>query len=118
MKSLCFSMILILSLLFAVAHLSNAAAPDCGTVDAKAAACVSFARGKDRKPAAACCTGLQQLAQTVKNVNDKKAICRCLKTGVKSFPGVQDKYMSKIPAACRINVGFPISMNTNCEAIH
>lgn len=115
MKNICFSVILVLSLLFAVAHLSNAAPVTCGMVDMKAAACVTYAQGKDAIPSPACCKNLQQLVQTVKSVNDKKAICRCLKAGVKNFSGVQDKFLSKIPGACHINVGFPVSMNTNCE---
>ncbi|KAH1055219.1 hypothetical protein J1N35_033284 [Gossypium stocksii] len=46
----------------------------CPTIDAKATACVAFATGKDTKPSAVCCSGLQQLAQTVKSVDDKKAV--------------------------------------------
>ncbi|KAL2474787.1 Non-specific lipid-transfer protein 12 [Abeliophyllum distichum] len=117
MKSIFFSMVLVLSLLYCFAHFSNAAIP-CGTVDMKAAACISFATGKDAKPSTACCSGLQQLAQSVKSVDDKKAICRCLKAGVKNFSGVQDKLLSQIPNACKIKVGFPVSMNTNCETLH
>ncbi|XP_021911699.1 non-specific lipid-transfer protein C, cotyledon-specific isoform-like [Carica papaya] len=96
--------------------LSEAAVP-CSTVDMRAAACVGFATGKDAKPTATCCSGLQQLAQTVKTVDDKKAICRCLKAGAKSL-GVQDKFLSQIPQACNIKVGFPVSISTNCETIH
>ncbi|KAL2467430.1 Non-specific lipid-transfer protein 12 [Abeliophyllum distichum] len=117
MNNTFFSMILVLSLLVCIAHFSNAAI-QCGTVDMKAAACISFATGKDAKPSAACCSGLQQLAQNVKSVDDKKTICRCLKAGVKNFAGVQDKFLSKIPDACKIKVGFPVSINTNCETIH
>lgn len=94
--------------------MSNAAIP-CGTVDIKAASCIGFASGKDAKPSAACCTGLKQLAQSVKTIDDKKAICRCLKAGVKNLPGVQDKFLSKIPGTCSIRVGFPVSLNTDCE---
>lgn len=94
--------------------MSNAAI-SCGVVDMKAASCVTFAQGKAPTPLPACCSGLQQLASTVKSVDDKKAICRCLKAGVKNFAGVQDKFLSKLPGACKINVGFPVSMNTNCE---
>ncbi|EOY25621.1 Bifunctional inhibitor/plant lipid transfer protein/seed storage helical domain - like 10 [Theobroma cacao] len=115
MKNLLFSMLL-LSFLFFLANQGEAAVP-CNTVDAKAAACVGFATGKATKPSAECCTGLQQLAQTVKSVDDKKAICRCLKAAAKSL-GIQDKFLSKIPQACNINVGFPVSINTNCETIH
>ncbi|CAA3008462.1 non-specific lipid-transfer C, cotyledon-specific isoform-like [Olea europaea subsp. europaea] len=114
MKSAVFSMVFVLSLLYCFAHFSNAAIP-CGTVDMKAAACISFATGKAAKPSAACCSGLQQLAQSVKSVNDKKVICRCLKAGVKNFAGVQEKFLSQIPNACKIKVGFPVSMHTNCE---
>ncbi|MBA0565186.1 hypothetical protein Golob_010075 [Gossypium lobatum] len=78
------------------------------------AACLGFATGMAAKPSSACCDGLQQLAQTVKSVEDKKAICRCLKVGAKSL-GIQDRFLSRIPRACNIKVGFPVSVNTNCE---
>ncbi|KAH1066661.1 hypothetical protein J1N35_031648 [Gossypium stocksii] len=52
-------------------------------------------------PSSASCDGLQQLAQTVKSVEDKKAICRCLKVGAKSL-GIQDRFLSRIPRACNI----------------
>ncbi|XP_022721267.1 non-specific lipid-transfer protein D, cotyledon-specific isoform-like [Durio zibethinus] len=112
MKNLFLSMLFLLSFLF---FLGEATVP-CPAVDAKAAACVGFATGKDAKPSAKCCNGLQQLAQTVKSVDDKKAICRCLKSGAKSLR-IQDRFLSKIPQACNIKVGFPVSINTNCETI-
>ncbi|TYI26551.1 hypothetical protein ES332_A05G120900v1 [Gossypium tomentosum] len=113
MKSLLFSMLFLLSFL---AHSGEAAIP-CTTVDANAAACLGFATGKAAKPSSAFCDGLQQLAQTVKSVEDKKAICRCLKVGAKSL-GIQDRFLNRIPRACNIKVGFPVSVNTNCEMIH
>ncbi|KAK4399471.1 UNVERIFIED_CONTAM: Non-specific lipid-transfer protein D, cotyledon-specific isoform [Sesamum calycinum] len=117
MKSIFFSLFVVLSLVYCFAHLSNAAIP-CGTVDMKAASCVAFATGKDPKPSPTCCSGLQQLAQSVKTVDDKKAICRCLKAAVKNFAGVQDRFLSQIPAACNIKVGFPVSLSTDCEKLH
>ncbi|XP_051126258.1 non-specific lipid-transfer protein C, cotyledon-specific isoform-like [Andrographis paniculata] len=117
MKSIAFSLFAVLCLAYCFAHLSNAAIP-CGTVDLKAASCVTFATGKDAKPSQACCSGLQQLAESVKTVDDKKAICRCLKAGVKNFAGVQDRFLSKIPVACGIKVSFPVSINTDCEKLH
>ncbi|KAK3007836.1 hypothetical protein RJ639_014338 [Escallonia herrerae] len=109
MKSLFVSMVLLLSVLFFLANVSDAVS--CGDVAMKAASCVKFATGKDAKPAPTCCNGLQQLAGTVRSLDDKKAICRCLKNGVKNFSGVQDKYLSQIPTACKIKVGFPVSLN-------
>ncbi|KAA8541174.1 hypothetical protein F0562_025219 [Nyssa sinensis] len=117
MKNLLFSVFLLSLLFFFCTHVSDATVP-CSTVDMKAASCVTFATGKDAKPSAACCSGLQQLAQSVKSVDDKKAICRCLKAGVKNFAGVQDKLLSQIPSACKIKVGFPVSISINCETIH
>ncbi|XP_016479620.1 non-specific lipid-transfer protein C, cotyledon-specific isoform-like [Nicotiana tabacum] len=116
MKNLLYSVALCLSVLFVLAHINEAVIP-CGTVDMKAAACISFTTGKDAKPSAPCCSGLQQLARSVKSVDDKKDICRCLKAGVTNFAGVQDKFLSQLPTACTIKVGFPVSMNTNCETI-
>nr|XP_016481316.1 PREDICTED: non-specific lipid-transfer protein C, cotyledon-specific isoform-like [Nicotiana tabacum] len=116
MKNLLCSVAVCLSVLFVLAQTNEAAIP-CGTVDMKAAACISFATGKDAIPSAPCCNGLQKLAQSVKSVDDKKAICRCLKAGVMNFAGVQDKFLSQLPTACKIKVGFPVSMITNCETI-
>ncbi|KAJ9140905.1 hypothetical protein P3X46_031497 [Hevea brasiliensis] len=116
MKSIFFAVLFLLSFLFCLANVNKAAVP-CSTVDAKAAACVGFATGKYPKPSSACCSGLQQLAQTAKTVDDKKAICRCLKASSKSM-GIKDQFLSKIPGDCNINVGFPISTSTNCETIH
>nr|KJB56371.1 hypothetical protein B456_009G117000 [Gossypium raimondii] len=116
MKSLFFSMLFLLSFLFFLANNGEAAVP-CTTVDANAAACLGFATGMAAKPSDACCNGLRQLAQTVKSVDDKKAICRCLKVGAKSL-GIQDRFLSMIPQACNIKVDFPVSVNTNCETIH
>ncbi|MBA0807414.1 hypothetical protein Gohar_023220 [Gossypium harknessii] len=93
---------------------SGEAAVPYTTVDANAAECLGFATGMAAKPSSACCDGLQQLAQTVKSVEDKKAICRCLKVGAKSL-GIEDRFLSRIPRACNIKVGFPVSVNTNCE---
>ncbi|KAL6567227.1 hypothetical protein OROGR_000895 [Orobanche gracilis] len=115
-SSVFFSLFLILlTLVYSSAHLSNAAAITCGAVDMKAAPCIGFATGRETKPSAGCCSGLQQLAWTVKTVYDKKAVCRCLKAGVRHFSGVQDKYLRQIPAACRIRLGFPVSVNIDCE---
>lgn len=109
-----FSAFVVLSIIYCFAQMSNAAAP-CGNVDMKAAACIAYVTGKAPSPAGPCCTNLQALAKTVKTVNDKKAICQCLKDGVKKFTGVQDSLLGKIPAMCKINVGFPVSLNTNCD---
>ncbi|GFZ00946.1 hypothetical protein Acr_14g0005810 [Actinidia rufa] len=114
-NNLIFSMIFLLSLLFFLAHTGEADIP-CSTVTMKAAPCVTFATGKATTPAAACCSGLQQLAQSVKSVDDKKAICRCLKGSAKNL-GVQDRFLTQIPTACKIKVGFPVSTTTSCDTI-
>ncbi|CAK7357368.1 unnamed protein product [Dovyalis caffra] len=117
MKNNVFSVIFLLSFLFCLAFNINEAAVPCATVDAKAAACLGFATGKANTPTPACCAGLQELARTVKTVDDKKAICKCLKAAGGSL-GIKDQYLSRIPGACNIKVGFPVSTSVNCDAIH
>ncbi|KAK4857561.1 hypothetical protein QYF36_002700 [Acer negundo] len=114
MKKLFLSMFLVLSVLFLV---GEAAAITCGTVNSKAGACVPYASGKAPAPTRTCCNNLRQLASLVKNVADKKAICQCLKNAGKSM-GIQDRYLTKIPHACNINVGFTVSSSTDCTKIH
>lgn len=99
---------------FISTNIIHAAVP-CQTVQAKSGACVMFALGRAQKPAPSCCTGLQQLAQSVTSLEDKKSICRCLKAGAKSFGGLQDRFLSQLPAACHIQLGFPVSINIDCE---
>ncbi|KAK3188783.1 hypothetical protein Dsin_028344 [Dipteronia sinensis] len=113
-KNLLLSMFLVLSVLFLVGNMSEAARITCGTVSSKAAACVPYASGKARAPSPKCCSNLRQLAGLVKNVGDKKAICQCLKDAGKSM-GIQDRYLTKIPRACNINVGFRVSASTDCS---
>ncbi|XVF23040.1 hypothetical protein REPUB_Repub13aG0003600 [Reevesia pubescens] len=74
MKKLFLSMLVLLSFLFFLANLGETAVA-CPSVDAKATACVGFATGKDAKPSVVSCNGLRHLAQSVKSVDDKKAIC-------------------------------------------
>ncbi|XP_044495879.1 non-specific lipid-transfer protein C, cotyledon-specific isoform-like [Mangifera indica] len=115
-KNLFFSLLALLLVLFLIAHVGEAAI-SCDTVVSKSTACVAYATGKAPSPGNACCSGLQQLAQLARTVNDKKDICRCLKSAAKSMK-VNDAYLSKIPRLCKINVGFSVSSKTNCETIH
>ncbi|KAL0321428.1 UNVERIFIED_CONTAM: Non-specific lipid-transfer protein [Sesamum radiatum] len=70
---------------------------------------------RHRQRAAQACNSL---LRGVKSVDDKKAICRCLKAAVNNFSGVQDKFLGQIPTACNIKVGFPVSLTTDCEKLH
>ncbi|KAH7837660.1 hypothetical protein Vadar_016426 [Vaccinium darrowii] len=115
MKSIFFSVTLLLSLLFFVAHIE--AGIQCNTVSQKAASCVMYATGKDKSPSKMCCSGLADLVKSVGSPEDKKQICRCLKSSAKNL-GIKDQFLSQIPKLCKINVGFAVSTNTNCEAIH
>lgn len=114
MKSLLFSVFFLVFLLFFVAHDTNAEIT-CDTVVSKAIHCVAFARGTDTMPSAECCSGMQQLAQSAQSIDDKKAVCKCLKSKVGRYNGVQDKFLSTIPGICKIEVGFPISLSIDCD---
>ncbi|XP_058071692.1 non-specific lipid-transfer protein C, cotyledon-specific isoform-like [Magnolia sinica] len=114
MKNLTASLFLILFIMAHVAH----AAITCGEVDVKAASCVNFVTGKVTAVPAACCGGLQALVKKAVTVTDRRAICSCLKDGIKKFPGAKDQFLGKVPGACNIKVGFPVSLNTNCNSIN
>ncbi|XP_044508719.1 non-specific lipid-transfer protein C, cotyledon-specific isoform-like [Mangifera indica] len=116
MKNLYFSMLLLLSVLFFLAN-DGEATVKCSSLVYKAAGCVDYVTGKAKDPGITCCIGLQQLAQSVKSVDDKKDICRCLKKGAGPVP-INDWLLSQLPSRCHIDVGFPVSSKTNCETIH
>lgn len=114
MKNLFVSMFVFLSILFLVGQVTEAAV-SCGTVTMKAAPCLNYAKGVDAVPSTQCCSGLTALATGAKTLDDKKAICNCMKNAVKNIKGVQDKFLSKIPTACNIKVNFPVSLSVNCD---
>ncbi|XP_068653737.1 non-specific lipid-transfer protein C, cotyledon-specific isoform-like [Aristolochia californica] len=116
MKNLCFSGCLLVSLIFVAAQVSEAAIT-CPTVANQAFSCVKFVTGKAPKPADACCAGLHMLAKSATTTVDRQNICRCLKAAVQNLAGVQDKYLSQVPASCGIKLGFPVSLKTNCDRI-
>ncbi|XP_044509849.1 non-specific lipid-transfer protein C, cotyledon-specific isoform-like [Mangifera indica] len=112
MKSLLLSMLALLSVLFFLANVGEAAI-DCDFVGTKTAGCVPFVTGKAKDPAPACCSGLKELLEAVKSVDDKRVLCRCMKDAAKSLP-INDELLSQLPGRCQIDVGFPISSKMNC----
>ncbi|XP_031407304.1 non-specific lipid-transfer protein C, cotyledon-specific isoform-like [Punica granatum] len=64
-----------------------------------------------------CCDGLNQLEQSMRSVNDKRAICRCLKAAPKSIRERASQLIDQISTACNVKFESTVSMNTNCNEI-
>ncbi|KAJ3674503.1 hypothetical protein LUZ60_005119 [Juncus effusus] len=108
--------LLLLSSLF-LFH-SSKASVTCGEVESKAISCLPFVTGRQARPALACCSNLKMMVVSAKTLTDKRATCQCLQNGVKAFPGVQDRLLSRVPALCGVKISFPMSMKTNCNKIN
>ncbi|KAH6769360.1 hypothetical protein C2S51_014696 [Perilla frutescens var. frutescens] len=63
-----------------------------------------------------CCKGVQSLNAAAKTPAVKRSYCECLKSEAKSL-GVNQQFASTLPKKCGVNIGYPISYNTNCTKI-
>lgn len=61
-----------------------------------------------------CCKGVDTLNKAATTTAKKRQFCECLKSEAKSY-NVNSQYASSLPQKCKVNVGYPISYNTNCN---
>ncbi|WP_219816177.1 MULTISPECIES: non-specific lipid-transfer protein [unclassified Arthrobacter] len=93
------------------------AAVTCGLVSGKVAACIGFLRGGPG-PSPACCGGIRALNSAAATPADRKTACTCLKSAAASIKGMNYGKAAALPGACGVRIPYPISPNTNCNAVH
>lgn len=86
---------------------------NCSQLRGYLQSCLGYLRGGVlTKP---CCGGVIAVANSARNVADRRAACRCLVATVQSLRGVIDiGNAAKLPGRCGVRIPFQISPNTNC----
>lgn len=97
-------------------RMSAEAAISCSTVISDVVPCLSYVAGSAASPTAGCCNGVKALNAAAQTTPDRQAACKCIKSAAASYKYNSDK-AGKIPGLCGVNIGFPISASTNCNAI-
>ncbi|KAG8366618.1 hypothetical protein BUALT_Bualt17G0098500 [Buddleja alternifolia] len=62
----------------------------------------------------ACCNGVRSLNNAARGTADRRTACGCIKVAAKALR-VNVKYAADVPAKCKVNIGYPISYNTDCN---
>ncbi|KAK3119584.1 hypothetical protein QOZ80_9AG0672510 [Eleusine coracana subsp. coracana] len=96
---------------------SEASAITCGQVGSSLAPCIPYATGKASALPASCCSGVRSLNGAARTTADRQTACRCLKSLANTVRSVNMGLVAGIPGKCGVNVGFPISMSTDCNKV-
>ncbi|KAK1317624.1 hypothetical protein QJS10_CPA05g00961 [Acorus calamus] len=67
-------------------------------------------------PTAECCRGAQSLEGMATTVQDRRALCECLKQTGPSF-GVDPEKARQLPPLCKLSLNIPISPDVDCASI-
>ncbi|KAJ3688736.1 hypothetical protein LUZ61_017900 [Rhynchospora tenuis] len=109
------------ALLVALAVSYVVAAPNyaisCGEVDLCMEPCVKYLTGGQKEPSENCCTGVKKLKGTLKNTEERRFACNCMKQAAHGISGLKDDAITNLPEACHTPLPFSISMNFDCNSI-
>uniref|UniRef100_A0A0D9XW81 Non-specific lipid-transfer protein n=1 Tax=Leersia perrieri TaxID=77586 RepID=A0A0D9XW81_9ORYZ len=92
------------------------AAITCGQVGSAIAPCISYVTGRSGL-SSGCCNGVKGLNSAARTTADRQAACRCLKSLAGSIKSLNLGTVAGVPAKCGVNVGFPISLSTDCNKV-
>ncbi|KAF0916569.1 hypothetical protein E2562_007644 [Oryza meyeriana var. granulata] len=84
------------------------------TVGTAIAPCISYATGRGSLTQG-CCNGVSGLNNAASTTADRQAACRCLKSLAGTIKSLNIGTAAGIPGKCGVNVGFPISLSTDCN---
>ncbi|KAG8050790.1 hypothetical protein GUJ93_ZPchr0009g228 [Zizania palustris] len=92
------------------------AAVTCGQVGSAIAPCISYVTGRGAITQA-CCNGVKGLNNAASTTADRQTACRCLKSLAGSIKSLNLGTVAGVPGKCGVNVGFPISLSTDCNKV-
>ncbi|GAB4833155.1 hypothetical protein Ancab_031400 [Ancistrocladus abbreviatus] len=87
----------------------------CSQVYPKIEPCRSYLVDGGR-PSTACCNGVRELNALAKPGQARREACECLKTAAEAFD-FKHTNAERLPGLCRVNLGFEINNNVNCNAL-
>ncbi|KAL8463473.1 hypothetical protein ACS0TY_034209 [Phlomoides rotata] len=112
-KAMCVA--LIVAVLVAAIAPPAEAAMNCGTVAGSLSGCITYVTNKG--PLGGCCGGVKGLYGQAKTTPDRQAVCTCLKSLARSYPGIDYNKAAGLPKTCGVNIPYKISPSTDCSKI-
>ncbi|CAK8542140.1 unnamed protein product [Lathyrus sativus] len=107
---------LVMACLVLSTPLANAAL-SCGQIQLTITPCIGYLRSPTPSVPAPCCNGIRTLNSQAKTVPDRQGACRCLKSTVISFPGLNLPALAALPAKCGVNLPYKVTPSIDCNTV-
>ncbi|XP_040384543.1 probable non-specific lipid-transfer protein 3 [Oryza brachyantha] len=111
------SKVVVAAVLLVAMVVGASAAITCGQVGSAIAPCIPYVTGRSSALSQGCCNGVKGLNSAARSTADRQAACRCLKSLAGTVKSLNLGTAAGIPAKCGVNVGFPISLSTDCNKV-
>ncbi|XP_061996308.1 non-specific lipid-transfer protein A-like [Rosa rugosa] len=115
MKGIVISMFLVLGTVHLMVHQGEAV--ECTQVNRLLAPCIPYLTGKATEPTEECCRGVSDIKTLTPTTEDRQEACGCVKTAAAHIPNVDPAAAAALPTECKVDIGIPISKNTNCQDV-
>ncbi|GLJ47348.1 hypothetical protein SUGI_0999460 [Cryptomeria japonica] len=86
----------------------------CSTVVSDLILCLSYILGSSAQPTKGCCNGIKTHNTVAKTIDDRQAMCNCIKSAASSYNNYFDM-ASKLPDVCGVNLGFALTPLLDCS---
>lgn len=106
-------MFLVLAMVHLMVHQGEAV--ECNDVTKSLAPCIQYLIGKVTDPPDNCCNGVENIKTITPNTEDRQEACECVKTAAALIPNIDQVAAAALPRKCDVDIGIPISKNTNCK---
>lgn len=106
-------MFLFLSMVHLMVHQGEAV--ECNDVKMLLAPCIQYLTGKVTDPPENCCNGVGNIKTITPKTVDRQEACECVKTLAALIPNIDQVAAAALPSKCKVDIGIPISKNTNCN---
>lgn len=113
MKGIVISMFLVLAMVHLMVHQGEAV--ECNEVKKSLAPCIQYLTGKATDPPENCCNGVDNIKTITPNTAERQEACECVKTAAALIPNIDQVAAAALPSKCKVDIGIPISKNTNCN---
>ncbi|XP_050387310.1 non-specific lipid-transfer protein A-like [Argentina anserina] len=113
MTGIVISMILVLAVLNLMVHQGEAV--DCRQVTTLLMPCDPYLTGMAAEPVGKCCSGVSEIKALTPTTEDRQGACECVKTAAGHLPDIDQTAAAALPSKCKIDIGIPISPDTNCQ---
>ncbi|KAL1368833.1 hypothetical protein HN51_022970 [Arachis hypogaea] len=94
------------------------AGPSCGNVQDALSPCIRYVTGIDNNVPGACCNGIKKVKSQSKTTQDRRSVCKCIKTTAHSIKKLNIHKLAGLPAKCGVNLPYKLSPSIDCNRIN